>query len=212
MSKTDKIRFAHYRLWRQIDIIGYLNGSTSSKFVSASFKSFIFGAECISMWPLCSYCINLNVKCWCIKKLSSKYNTLIWWPIFPFVPQDKFEFLSAEGCACLILRRIRVFIFAGTKREKPEPKSGTKTVEVYDTDRYQCKSGHHWWSMVVSAAEGRGPNARVDSAPCLRGAASTIEHLKWFREFSRQNAEYSFVLSWLVVHWSICKFLEPKSI
>ena len=49
LSKTDKIRFAHYRIWRQIDIIGYLNRSTSSKFVSASFKSFTFGAECISM-------------------------------------------------------------------------------------------------------------------------------------------------------------------
>ena len=49
LSKTDKIRFAHYRIWRQIDIIGYLNGSTSSKFVSASFKSFTFGAEYIYM-------------------------------------------------------------------------------------------------------------------------------------------------------------------
>ena len=47
--------------------------------------------------------------------------------------------------------------------------------------------------MVVSAAEGRSPNARVDSAP-WRGAASTTLQLKWFREFSRQNAEYSFVL------------------
>ena len=46
--------------------------------------------------------------------------------------------------------------------------------------------------MVVSAAEGRSPNARVDSASCWRGAANTIEQLKWFREFSRQNAEYSF--------------------
>ena len=62
LSKTDKIRFAYYRIWRQIDIIGYLNGSTSSKFVSASFRSFTFGAECISMWLLCSYCINLNTK------------------------------------------------------------------------------------------------------------------------------------------------------
>ena len=49
LSKTDKIRFAHYRIWRQINIIRYLNGSTSSKFVSASLKSFTFGAECISM-------------------------------------------------------------------------------------------------------------------------------------------------------------------
>ena len=48
--------------------------------------------------------------------------------------------------------------------------------------------------MVVSAAEGRSPNARVDSEPCWRGAASTIEQLKLFRKFSRQNAEYSFVL------------------
>ena len=48
--------------------------------------------------------------------------------------------------------------------------------------------------MVVSAAEGKSPNARVDSAPCWRGAAGTIEQLKWFREFSNQNAEYSFVL------------------
>ena len=77
LSKTDKIRFAHYRIWKQIDIIGYLNGSTSSKFVSASFKSFTFGAECISMWPLCSYRINLNISCWLIKTLSSKYNTSI---------------------------------------------------------------------------------------------------------------------------------------
>ena len=48
--------------------------------------------------------------------------------------------------------------------------------------------------MVVSAAEGSSPNARVDSASCWRGVASTIEQLKWFREFSRQNVEYSFVL------------------
>ena len=47
--------------------------------------------------------------------------------------------------------------------------------------------------LVVSAAEGRSPNARVDSAPCWRGAASTIEQLKWFRKFWRKNAEYSFV-------------------
>ena len=46
----------------------------------------------------------------------------------------------------------------------------------------------------VSAAEGRSPNARVDSAPCWRGATNAIEQLKWFLEFSRQNAEYSFVL------------------
>ena len=48
--------------------------------------------------------------------------------------------------------------------------------------------------MVVSAAEGSSPNARVDSAPYWRGAASTIEQLKWFGEFSRQNVEYGFVL------------------
>ena len=48
-------------------------------------------------------------------------------------------------------------------------------------------------AMVVSAAEGSSPNARVDSAPCWRGTASTIEQLK-FREFSRQNAGYRFVL------------------
>ena len=48
--------------------------------------------------------------------------------------------------------------------------------------------------MVVSTAEGRNPNARFDSTPFWRGAASTIAQLKWFREFSRQNAEYSFVL------------------
>ena len=77
LSKTEKIRFAHYSIWGHIDIIGYLNGSTSSKFVSASFKSFTFGAECISMWTLCSYRINLNISCWLIKKLSSKYNTSI---------------------------------------------------------------------------------------------------------------------------------------
>ena len=32
-----------------------------------------------------------------------------------------------EGCACLIRRRIRVFVFAGTKWEKPVPEFGTKT-------------------------------------------------------------------------------------
>ena len=69
-----------------------------------------------------------------------------------------------------------------------------RSVEVYDTDRYQWQPSHHWWPMVVLAAEGISPNARVDSTPCWRGAASTIEQLKWFREFSRQNAEYSFVL------------------
>ena len=77
LSKTDKIRVAHYRVWRQIDIIGYLNGSTSSKFVSSSFKSFTSGAECTSMWLLCSYRINSNISCWLIKTLSSKYNTSI---------------------------------------------------------------------------------------------------------------------------------------
>ena len=46
----------------------------------------------------------------------------------------------------------------------------------------------------LADAEGRSPNARIDSAPCWKGAASTIEPLKWSREFSRQNAEYSFVL------------------
>ena len=48
-------------------------------------------------------------------------------------------------------------------------------------------------SVNLSAAEGRSPNARIDCALCWRGAASTIEQLKWFREFSRQTAEYSFV-------------------
>ena len=62
LSKTDKIRF-HYRIKRQIDIIGYFIGSTRSKFVSASFKSFTFPAEGISMWPLISYRINLNISC-----------------------------------------------------------------------------------------------------------------------------------------------------
>ena len=62
-----------------------------------------------------------------------------------------------------------------------------------DTIRYQWPPGHHLWPMVVSAAKGRSPNARVDSAPCWRWAESTLEQLKWFREFSRQNAEYSFV-------------------
>ena len=42
LLKTEKITFPHYRIWRQIDIIGYLNGSTSSKIVSVSFKSFFF--------------------------------------------------------------------------------------------------------------------------------------------------------------------------
>ena len=48
--------------------------------------------------------------------------------------------------------------------------------------------------MVVTAAEGKSPNERVDSAPRWRGAAITIEQLKWFREFSRQNVEYNFLL------------------
>ena len=123
LSKTDKIRFAHYRIWRQIDIIGYLNGSTSSRFVSASFKSFTFGAECISIRLLCSYRINVNISCWLIKKLSSKYNTSInWWPIFPVLPQGLFEFLPVEGCTCLISCCISIFVFAGTKREKQGPK------------------------------------------------------------------------------------------
>ena len=78
--------------------------------------------------------------------------------------------------------------------EMREMTNGHRFVEAYDTDRYQWQPGHHWWPMVVSAAEWRSPNARVDSAPCWRGAASTIEQLKWFRGFSHQNAEYSFVL------------------
>ena len=49
-------------------------------------------------------------------------------------------------------------------------------------------------TTIGDQSEGRSPNARVDSAPCWRGAASTIEQLKWLWEFSRQNAEYSFVL------------------
>ena len=197
-------------IWRH-DIIGYLNGSISSKFVSASFKSFTFGAECMSMWPHCSYRINLNISCWVIKKMSSKYNTLINLMTY-------FEFLPAEGCTCLTRRRIRVSVFAGTKREKPGPKlwrfrksfkvgiwtfpndyqhrwlfvtlvtNGHRPVEVYDTDRYQWQPGHHWWPMAVSSAEGRSPNTCVDSAPCWRGAASTIEQLKWFQEVLRQNA------------------------
>ena len=48
---------------------------------------------------------------------------------FLLVPQGKFEFLPAEGCACLIRRRIRVFVFAGTKRKKPEPKPGTESLK-----------------------------------------------------------------------------------
>ena len=51
---------------------------------------------------------------------------------------------------------------------------GDRPMEVYDTDRYQWPPGHHWWPMVVSAAEGRSPNACVDSAPYWREAASTI--------------------------------------
>ena len=46
--------------------------------------------------------------------------------------------------------------------------------------------------LVVSADEGRSPNARVNFAPCWRGAASTTKQLKWFREFLRQNAEIQF--------------------
>ena len=65
---------------------------------------------------------------------------------------------------------------------------------MHDTDWYQWPPGHDWWLMVVSAAEGRNPNARVDSAPSWSEGGITIEKLKWFREFSRQNAEYSFVL------------------
>ena len=106
--------------------------STSSKLVSASFKSFTFGAECISMWPLCSYRINLKISCWLIKKLSSKYNTSI--NLITYFSSRttgyKFEFLPAESCACLIRRRIRIFVFARTKREKPGPKSGTKTLKI----------------------------------------------------------------------------------
>ena len=63
LSKTDKIGVAHDRIWRQIDIIVYSNGFTSSKFVSASFKFSTFGAECIFMCPLCSYRFNLNISC-----------------------------------------------------------------------------------------------------------------------------------------------------
>ena len=55
--------------------------------------------------------------------------------------------------------------------------NGHRPVEVYDTDRYQRPLGHHWRPMVVSA-DGRSPNARVDSASCWREAASTIEQLK----------------------------------
>ena len=63
--------------------------------------------------------------------MSSKYNTSINLMIYFSSPTTgKFEFLPAEGCACLIRRRIRVFVFAGTKREKPGPKSGTKTVKI----------------------------------------------------------------------------------
>ena len=45
--------------------------------------------------------------------------------------------------------------------------------------------------MVALAAEGRSPIARVNSATGWRGTAITIEVVP---EFSRQNAEYSFVL------------------
>ena len=68
--------------------------------------------------------------------------------------------------------------------------NGHRPIKVYDTDWYQWQPGHHWLptDSLVSL------NARVDSAPCWREAASNIEQLKWFREFSRQNEEYSFVL------------------
>ena len=41
------------------------------------FQVFYFWCRSISMWLLCSYRINLNISCWLIKKLSSKYNTSI---------------------------------------------------------------------------------------------------------------------------------------
>ena len=132
LSETDKMRFAHYRLeanwyhWIFKRIYKF-----EFKFVSASFKSYTFGAECISMWPLCSYRFNLNISCWLIKKLSSKYNTSInLMTYFSSRTTGKFEFLPAEGCACLISRRIWVFVFAGTKWEKPEPKSRTKIFKI----------------------------------------------------------------------------------
>ena len=46
----------------------------------------------------------------------------------------------------------------------------------------------------VWADEGRSPNVPVDSASCWKGAAGTMEQLKWFRDFLRQHAEYIFVL------------------
>ena len=180
------------------------------------------------MWPLCSYCINLNISCWLIKKLSSKYNTSInlmtyfssriTGQVRVFYPRKVALVWYVAVLGYLYLPRPN----GKSRNQNPGPKLwrfrnsfrvGIRTfpndyqhrwlfvlmvtnchppVEVYDTDRYQWPPGHHWWPLVVSVAEGRSPNARVDSAPCWR--ASTIEQLKWFREFSLQNAEYSFVL------------------
>ena len=64
--------------------------------------------------------------------MSSKYNTSInLMTYFPLVPQGKFEILPAEGCACLISRRIKVFVFAGTKfTAKAETETRDKTLKI----------------------------------------------------------------------------------
>ena len=122
---------------------------------------------------------------------------------FPLVPQGKFGFLPTEGCACLIRRRIRVLVFAGTTwTGKARTKIRNRIFE--DSEKalesefrlFQTTTNiggylYQWWPMtndplmfmisigtngnqattgdqlVVSAAEGRSPNARVDSALIL---------------------------------------------
>ena len=56
------------------------------------------------------------------------------------------------------------------------------------TNGNQANTGDQWKSRLPKV----GPNARVDSAPCWRGAASTIEQLKWFREFSKPKRRIQF--------------------
>ena len=46
-------------------------------------------------------------------------------------------------------------------RSVPMVTIGHRAIEEYDSNGYRWPPvGHHWWPMVVSAAEGRSPNAR----------------------------------------------------
>ena len=121
-----------------------------------------FGAECISMWPLRSYRINLNISRWLIKKLSSKYNTSInLMTYFPLVPQGKFEFLPAKVALVWYVAVLGYLYWPGPnekrRNQNPRPKlwrfrkSFRVGIRTFPND-YQ-----HRWLFVPMVTNGHRP-------------------------------------------------------